>query len=116
MPKKPPKNGYFYFALDFRTREERAGRRFPGGMPEIMIACDEEWRNLPQAEKDDYNDYAKQNRHNEERQNVPKKLEKKFNSQGISFAEMERQQKEKEAKEEATKNFIHNFVKTKDIG
>ena len=116
MPKQPPKNGYFYFMLEYRDREKQYGRHFPGGMAEVAVAAAEEWKNLPAEQKDDYNEYAKQNRHNEVRKNVPKAKAKKFNSQGVSFAEMEAEMRRKEEKEQATISFVHDFVAAKNLG
>lgn len=116
MPKQPPKNGYFYFMQDFRRREEQAGRHFRGGMAEVADAASNEWKSLSQKERDDYNAYAKENRHLEERKDVPKRLEKKYNSQGISFAQIEREEAEKKRKQEAIEKFVSDFIKDKNIG
>ena len=102
--------------LEYRDREREYGRHFPGGMAEVAVAAAEEWKNLPAEQKEDYNEYAKQNRHNEVRKNVPKAKEKKYNSQGVSFAEMETEARRKKEKEKATTSFVHDFVAAKDLG
>lgn len=114
MPKKPPKNGYFYFMRDFKIREEKLGRRFPGGMKDVADAASYEWQCMPQHEKDEYNRRAKDERHFEDRENVSRSLEKKFNSLGISFAAIEREKQEKARKAEEIKKFVADFVKGLD--
>ncbi len=115
MPKKPPKNGYFYFMLDFKDREERLGRRFVGGMTEVADAASDEWKTLPQHKKDRYNAIAKEHR-KDPRPNIPKQDEKRFNSQGISFAQIEREKREKEERIAEENRFISNFVNDLTVG
>ena len=115
MPKAVPKNGYYYFMLDFRRREERAGRRFPGGVKDVADAASEEWRNMSAAEKDDYVKFAKENK-DVDRPNRPKPLEKKFNSEGVCLAQIEREKQARERKERAMEEFVHDFVRLKSIG
>lgn len=114
MPKKPPKNGYFYFMQDFKAEEESHGRRFPGGMAEVAEAAAEPWKQLSFEKKEYYNKYAKDNRHLEKRETCAKSLENKFNSMGISFAQIEREQAEKARKQEEIRKFLGNFVRNLD--
>lgn len=115
MPKKPPPNGYYFFMKDYKAREERLGRRFPNGMKDVAELASDEWKSLSQEEKDNYNRIAKEHR-NDPRPNIPKKLESKFNSAGISFAQLERERLAKEAKILQRKDFIHSLVNDMNIG
>lgn len=42
MPKKTPKNAFFYFMLDFKRKEEQRGERF-AGMGEVSAAASPKW-------------------------------------------------------------------------
>lgn len=115
MPKKPAPNGYYFFMLDFKRREESFGRRFPGGMPEVSEAASDDWKALPQADRERYNKLAKE-RKNDPRPNVPKADEKRFNSQGISFAALKRQKEKAEKKLQQENSFISQFVSKMTVG
>lgn len=41
MPKKPPKNSYFYFMLDFKSREAAKGRNL--SLPQAAQEAGHEW-------------------------------------------------------------------------
>lgn len=43
MPKKPAKNSFFYFMLEFKRKEENRGRRFPNGMADVQNAASPFW-------------------------------------------------------------------------
>lgn len=115
MPKKPAPNGYYFFMLDFKRREEKFGRRFPGGMPEVSAAASNDWRALPQKEKERYNAIAKE-RKNDPRPNIPKPDEKRFNSQGVSFAELKREKERQERRLLQESNFTSQFVGDMTLG
>ena len=105
---------------DFRTREEQRGRRFRG-MEEVAQAASDDWKNLTQAERDDYNDYAKEVRAGggDERRNVPKKekpLEKKYNSAGRCLADIQREAEERKKNEEEIQTFVKQLVRTRTGG
>ena len=115
MPKKPPPNGYYFFMKDWKEREERLGRRFPNGMKDVANEASDDWKNLSPAEKERYNRIAKEHRH-DPRPNIPKKQERRFNSQGVSLAQIEREQQEKEARIRQTKDHVFNLVNNMSIG
>lgn len=109
MPKKQPKSGFFYFMLSYKRRAESRGKTFPGGMPEVVAAASPEWRTLPQVRKDYYNDLAKERR-NDPRPSIPKRDERKFNSQGVSFAELKMEKAKAEERRKQERDFISNYV------
>lgn len=43
MPKKTPKNAFFYFMIDFREEEKKKGKIFEN-MNEVQRAADPAWR------------------------------------------------------------------------
>lgn len=45
MPKlRQGKNAFFYFMLDFKEKEERKGKDFPGGFQQISKECSAVWK------------------------------------------------------------------------
>ncbi|XP_057331176.1 protein maelstrom homolog [Microplitis mediator] len=63
MPKKTQRNGFYYFMLDFKRREEKKGNKF-NDLREIQDnpKCDQEWKALSVEEKKKYNDKAKKDK------------------------------------------------------
>lgn len=100
---------------EWKEREERFGRRFPNGMKDVAIHASDDWKNLSQIEKERYNKIAKEHRH-DPRPNIPKQQEKRFNSFGKSFAQLEREQQEKEDRIKQTKEYVYKLVKNMSIG
>lgn len=43
MPKKPPKNAFFFFMLYVKQKEEARGRRFVNGMADVSAVASELW-------------------------------------------------------------------------
>lgn len=43
MPKKQPKNAFFFFMLDVKRKEEARGRRFPNGLAGVSEMASEQW-------------------------------------------------------------------------
>lgn len=44
MPKKQPKNSFYFFMLDYKARCERNGERFPNGLRDVQGPAGEEWK------------------------------------------------------------------------
>lgn len=109
MPKKPPPNAYYFFMRDWKEREERLGRRFENGMKDVAVLASDDWKHLSPVEKERYNKIAKEHR-NDPRPNIPKQQEKRFNSFGVSFAQIEREKQDKASKIQMTKDFVFKFV------
>lgn len=101
--------------LQFKRDEENQGRRFHGGMQEVAVAASDSWKALPQAQKEWYNQLAKEKK-NDPRPNVPKADEKRFNSQGVSFAQIKREKARAEEKLKRESNFITQFVNDMTLG
>lgn len=95
--------------LSYKKRAESNGKTFPGGMPEVATAASPEWKSLPQFRKDYFNDLAKEKR-NDPRPNIPKRDERRFNSQGKSFAEIKMEKVRAEERRNQERDFISNFV------
>lgn len=68
LPKMPPKskNAFFYFALDFKNREESKGRKFRNGLKDVFTdeECSREWQEMPMHLRQRYNTMAKQEKNN----------------------------------------------------
>jgi len=54
MPGKAGANAFFLFMQEYRTREERRGRRFPGGFEGVVQPADEEWAQMSADQKADF--------------------------------------------------------------
>ncbi|CAG5088993.1 Similar to mael: Protein maelstrom homolog (Culex quinquefasciatus) [Cotesia congregata] len=62
MSKKNQRNGFYYFMLDFKKREEKNGNKF-ASLTEIQAnaKCSKEWQELSADQKKMYNGRAKKN-------------------------------------------------------
>lgn len=112
MPKKQVRNGYYYFMLEYKSREERAGRRFHNGMADVATLASDEWKALAPEVKEYYNNYAKDMKKGVVRGDAQANPENKFNAQGKSFAQIDRENKAKRDKINEIKHFVVNFVKS----
>lgn len=95
--------------LSYKRRAEHEGRVFAGGLPEVAAVASPEWKTLPQFRKDYYNEMAKERR-NDPRPNLPKRDERRFNSQGVSFAEIKMEKAKAEERLKQEKDYISKFV------
>lgn len=43
MPKKQPKNAFFFFMCAYMKREQNRGRRFPNGLADVSAPASDEW-------------------------------------------------------------------------
>lgn len=47
MPKKPPKNAFFFFMLDVKRKEEARGLRFSNGLAGVSEVASAQWNVRP---------------------------------------------------------------------
>ncbi|XP_072943387.1 protein maelstrom homolog [Epargyreus clarus] len=108
MPKKAPKNAFYFFMVDFREEQRKKGINY-GKMNEVADAAGPFWRDATPAIKAKYEQIAKQEK---EKNNIP---DKKYTSTGIPLSEIERQEKELREAVEAELKDIKNLVKLKSF-
>ncbi|XP_063699028.1 protein maelstrom homolog isoform X2 [Culicoides brevitarsis] len=104
MPKKQPKNAYFFFMLEFKRHQEAMGRRFPGGMREVATAASEPWRSVSAREKQRFENMAKAHKEQD------KKHGERYTSQGKSLSEVAREEEERKLREENKKKTIVKLI------
>ncbi|XP_052748886.1 protein maelstrom homolog [Galleria mellonella] len=108
MPKKPPRNAFYYFMINFKEEERKKGINY-ANLAEVADAAGPAWRNAPPSVRSKFEAIAKQEK---QKRNIP---DTKFTSHGISLAEIEQQEKELRDAEEAERQDIKNFVKLKSF-
>lgn len=89
--KKQPKNAFFFFMMDWKSDKERQGQRF-SGLKEVSELCSEDWKTLPRANVEYYKAKEK-----EAKQKDKTDLSNKFNSQGITYQQIENEKREIES-------------------
>ncbi|CAH0686413.1 unnamed protein product [Spodoptera exigua] len=106
MPKKPPRNAYYFFMHDFKEEQRLKGINY-ATLADVAKAADPVWRSSPPSVRAKYEEIAKRAK---DKHNVPVA---KFASTGVPLAVIEQQEKEKlEALENEIQD-IKNIVKTK---
>ncbi|XP_034949011.1 protein maelstrom homolog [Chelonus insularis] len=107
MPKKQIRNGFYYFMVDFKKREEKLGRHFYGGFKEIQSdpKCAEQWAALTVQQKKEYNDRAQKD----------KKEKQKLTGVGESIDFVRQQQLLKIKYEENMKQYIDSLIDQADL-
>ncbi|XP_049874962.1 protein maelstrom homolog [Pectinophora gossypiella] len=108
MPKKPPRNAFYYFMLDFKEQQRKKGINY-GNMNEVAQAAGPEWTSAKPQVRAKFEAIAKAEK---AKSNVP---EQKFTSTGQSLAELEALENERRAAEKAEERDILNFVKQKSV-
>ncbi|KAG7302299.1 hypothetical protein JYU34_013795 [Plutella xylostella] len=106
MPKKPPRNAFYFYMQHFKEEERKRGNMYKN-LAEVAEAAGPLWKNAPPAVRAQFEDMAKKEK---QKNNIP---EMKFTSHGISFAEIEAQAKELKNAEENERKDIKNMVKLK---
>ncbi|CAG5043626.1 unnamed protein product [Parnassius apollo] len=103
MPKKPPRNAFYFFMVDFKEQQRKKGIHY-GNMAEVAEAAGPVWRDAPTSTRAKFEDMAKKAK---QKYNVP---EMKYTSTGISLAELEQQEREAREAQEAELEDIKNLV------
>ncbi|CAG4961609.1 unnamed protein product [Colias eurytheme] len=103
MPKKPPRNAFYFYMVNFKEEQRMKGIHYEN-MAEVAEAAGPLWRDAPPSIRTKFETMAKREK---EKHNLPTK---KFTSTGVSFAEIEQQEREQKEAEEAERKDIKNFV------
>ncbi|CAB3227826.1 unnamed protein product [Arctia plantaginis] len=106
MPKKAPKNAFYYFMLDFKEEQQKKGIHYEN-LAEVSKAADPEWRNASTSVRAKYENIAKKKRQD---RNGP---EEKYTSTGIPLSAVEQQQRELQEAREYEERDIRNMIKLK---
>ncbi|XP_067011860.2 protein maelstrom homolog [Anabrus simplex] len=107
--KKEPKNPYYFFMLKFRKDEESKGRRF-GGMAEVATAAGNKWREMNAAQRAPFEELARKAKLQDKND-----LENKYTSQGVSYAQLQREEEERREKERKIIQDIQQHVGMLDV-
>lgn len=108
MPKKAPKNAFFYYMQDFKQEQQEKGINY-GSLADVAKAADPEWRNATPQVRAQYEARAKQEK---QRRHIPIQ---KLTSTGVPISEIEAQQKELQDAAEYEIQDIKNMIKTKTV-
>ncbi|KAL0878700.1 hypothetical protein ABMA27_003755 [Loxostege sticticalis] len=106
MPKKQPRNSFYFYMVDFREQQKKKGINYET-MAEVAEAAGPLWRDAPPNIRAKFEEMAKKEK---QKRNIP---EMKFTSTGVPLSEIERQEKELRDAEEAERQDIKNMVKLK---
>ncbi|XP_068631257.1 protein maelstrom homolog [Battus philenor] len=103
MPKKPPKNAFYFYMLDFKQQEKEKGIEYEN-LAKVAIAADPSWKQASPAVRAKFEEMARKAK---QKLGVP---EKKYTSTGISFAEIEQREMEIQNAQQAEIEDIKNMV------
>lgn len=87
--KKQPKNAFYFFMVDYKSKQENKGIRFPGGMKDVSEKAAPIWKTLGPQDRWKYEEEARR-----EKERDKTNLENKFTTQGKSYAQLEREKNE----------------------
>uniref|UniRef100_A0A182KB73 Maelstrom domain-containing protein n=1 Tax=Anopheles christyi TaxID=43041 RepID=A0A182KB73_9DIPT len=100
----PKKNGFFYFMLDYKKREEGKGRKFRG-LDQVAPIAGDIWAKMNAKQREPYNLQAKQD------VTSPNSGKGKISNLGIPITEIEQDRRTKEDKVQRQKTLISTLVK-----
>ncbi|XP_045165078.2 protein maelstrom homolog [Mercenaria mercenaria] len=60
MPKKPQRNGFYFFMKELEPSLRREGRVFPNGIADVVPIAHPRWKQLPEKDKQRFENMAKQ--------------------------------------------------------
>ncbi|KAL4720172.1 hypothetical protein ACJJTC_016448 [Scirpophaga incertulas] len=106
MPKKQPRNAFYFYMQDFKEEQRIKGIHY-NNMAEVAEAAGPLWRDAPPPVRTKFEEKAKKEK---QKYNLP---DMKYTSTGISYAELERQEKEAKDAEASELKDIKNIVKLK---
>ncbi|PZC82168.1 hypothetical protein B5X24_HaOG210976 [Helicoverpa armigera] len=106
MPKKAPKNAFFYFMLNYKDEQQKKGINY-GSLADVSVAAGEVWKTVNPQERARWEAKAKQER---TKQNMPVI---KYTSTGVPLTHIEQQQKEIQEAIQNEIDDIRNMVKIK---
>lgn len=99
-PKKPARNSFFFFMLDYKNRQEARGVVFQGGLKDVANACSAEWENMTPQQKGPYEARAKDAKVKDGISGT------KYTSQGVPISLIEREAKRKQDFEDNMNDYI----------
>ncbi|KAJ9575906.1 hypothetical protein L9F63_007218 [Diploptera punctata] len=107
--KKQPKNAFYFFMVDYKSKQENKGKRFPGGLKEVADKAAPIWKALGPDDKFIYEEEARR-----EKERDKSNLENKFTTQGKSYAQVEREKNEQLEQYSKMMNEIQSTVNSLD--
>ncbi|KAF2896622.1 hypothetical protein ILUMI_09553 [Ignelater luminosus] len=102
--KNQGKNGFYYFMLDFKTRQ---GRKYTS-MAQVAEAAGPHWQRLTQEERRPYDEKARFEKNNQKMA--------KYTSAGIKIDVVQKQEEEKITKELNMRDYITKSVQNAGVG
>ncbi|XP_061519567.1 protein maelstrom homolog isoform X1 [Anopheles gambiae] len=99
----PKKNGFFYFMLDYKKREEAKGRKF-SGLDQVAPIAGEVWKKMNAQQREPYNVQAKQDVLN------TSGGKGKITNIGIPISEITQEKRDRESKAERLKKLVSTLV------
>ncbi|XP_045536892.1 protein maelstrom homolog [Papilio machaon] len=103
MPKKAPRNAFYFYMLNFKKEQQEKGINY-ANMAEIAEAAGPSWRELPPSVRSKYEAMAKQAK---QKNGVPIT---KYTSTGIPLSQIELQEREMREAQENELEDIKNIV------
>ncbi|KAJ0176264.1 hypothetical protein K1T71_008438 [Dendrolimus kikuchii] len=104
MPKKAPRNAFYFYMLDFKEEQRLKGIHY-ANMKEVADAANPSWQKSPPSVRTKYEAKAKAEK---QKTNTPNQ---KYTSTGISFAEIDQMERELKEAEYNEREDIKNLVK-----
>nr|XP_034833051.1 protein maelstrom homolog [Maniola hyperantus] len=108
MPKKPSRNAYYYFMLEFKEEQRKKGIHY-ANMNEVSAAAGPIYQDAPPAVRKKFEEIAKR----EKQKILP---DNKYTSQGVPIAVIDRRENETKKAAENERNDIMNMVTNKGLG
>ncbi|CAH0625288.1 unnamed protein product [Chrysodeixis includens] len=108
MPKKPPRNAFYFFMQDFRKQQREKGINYET-LADVSKAADPVWRTAPPSVRAQFDEIAKGARNN---RGAPLQ---KFASTGVPLAAIQQQHQELQDAIQYEIQDITNMIKTKVI-
>ncbi|XP_041981194.1 protein maelstrom homolog [Aricia agestis] len=107
MPKKAPKNAFFFYMQSFREEQKKKGVHYES-TAEVATAAGPSWKDAPPAVRAKFENMAKE---------AKKKItnDEKFTSLGVPLSHIENQERERDEAEKNEKEDIINMVKTRTL-
>ncbi|XP_058453203.1 protein maelstrom homolog [Malaya genurostris] len=105
--KSSTKGPFFFFMMEYKSKEEAAGRRFTGGMTEVMQKAGPHWEKLAPYEREPYNIKAKKYK-----AHPTDLIGERYTSQGIAFSQVETAAQARRKQEIETQKTIVDIIQT----
>lgn len=106
--KKPAAKGpFFFYMLEFRRREEARGKKFTGGMDQVMREAGPSWNQLTEAERQVFKDQATAYK------SLPKQnYGEKYTAQGVSYSQVEMEKLDLQKKQQTIGTVISEMIQS----